>query len=76
MKDLIKCYCGHTTTCDCGVETLEEAAERRFPSKMEMYDVFIEGAKWQQEQIGKSEFLQKLRATMSDAEARRIIKTI
>jgi hypothetical protein len=30
-------------------ETLEEAAERRFPSKMEMYDVFIEGAKWQQE---------------------------
>ncbi len=30
-------------------EILEEAAERRFPSKMEMYDVFIEGAKWQQE---------------------------
>jgi hypothetical protein len=54
-------------------ETLEEAAERRFPSKMEMYDVFIEGAKWQQEQIGKSEFLQKLRATLSDAEARRLI---
>jgi hypothetical protein len=20
MKDLIKCYCGHTTTCDCGPE--------------------------------------------------------
>jgi hypothetical protein len=34
---------------------------------------FIEGAKWQQEQIGKSEFLQKLRATLSDAEARRLI---
>jgi hypothetical protein len=31
-------------------ETLEEAAERRFPSKTEMYDVFIEGSKWQQEQ--------------------------
>ena len=31
------------------------------------------GAKWQQEQIGKSEFLQKLRATLSDAEARRLI---
>jgi hypothetical protein len=30
-------------------ETLEEVAERRFPSKMEMYDAFIEGAKWQQE---------------------------
>jgi hypothetical protein len=34
------------------------------------------GAKWQQEQIGKSEFLQKLRATKSDAEARRLIRTI
>jgi len=32
-----------------------------------------EYAKWQQEQIGKSEFLQKLRATLSDAEARRLI---
>ena len=31
------------------------------------------GAKWQQEQIGKSEFLQRLRATISDAEARRLI---
>jgi hypothetical protein len=36
-------------------------------------DAFINGAKWQQEQIGKSEFLQKLRATKSDAEARRLI---
>jgi len=30
-------------------------------------------AKWQQEQIGKSEFLQRLRGTLSDAEARRLI---
>jgi len=30
-------------------KTLEGVGERRFPSKMEMYDVFIEGAKWQQE---------------------------
>jgi hypothetical protein len=34
---------------------------------------FNEGSSWQQEQIGKSEFLQKLRATLSDAEARRLI---
>lgn len=34
---------------------------------------FINGAKWQQEQIGKSEFLQRLRGTLSDAEARRLI---
>jgi len=27
MKELTKCYCGHTTTCDCGPETLEEVAE-------------------------------------------------
>ena len=20
MENLIKCYCGHTTTCDCGPE--------------------------------------------------------
>lgn len=44
------------------------------PSKLHLpYDAFIEGAEWQQEQIGKSEFLQKLRATLSDAEARRLI---
>lgn len=34
---------------------------------------FINGAKWQQEQIGSSDFLQKLRATLTDAEARRLI---
>jgi hypothetical protein len=31
-------------------QRLEEVAEKRFPSKMEMYEVFIEDAKWQQEQ--------------------------
>ena len=64
-------------------ETLEEVAEREaslFYEKGSLdwnkyRQVFIEGAEWQQEQIGKSEFLQKLRATLSDAEARRIIRT-
>ncbi len=37
---------------------------------------FKDGAKWQQERICDSEFLQKLRATKSDAEARRLIRTI
>jgi hypothetical protein len=37
---------------------------------------FEAGAKWQQERICDSVFLQKLRATKSDAEARRIIKKI
>jgi len=81
-----KCYCGHTTRCDCGPETLEEVAERLYPiydrfkydedwveDVTKRREDFIEGAKWQQEQIGKSEFLQKLRGTLSDAEARRLI---
>ena len=56
-------------------ETLEEVAliysskPRKFGTRM----TFIDGAKWQQEQIGKSEFLQRLRETLSDAEARRLI---
>lgn len=56
-------------------ETLEKAAERFTPQsdKWTIKEIFIEGAKWQQEKIGKSEFLQKLRATLSDAEARRLI---
>jgi len=56
-------------------ETIEEFAERFTPQpdKWTIKEIFIAGAKWQQEQIGKSEFLQKLRATKSDAEARRLI---
>ena len=65
-------------------ETLEEVAENFWLNDDAMTDNdrisyvngFVTCAKWQQEQIGKSEFLQKLRATKSDAEARRIIKTI
>ena len=78
-----KCYCGHTTRCDCGPETLEEVTDRLYPrQKPDSYygnvelleqEAFEQGAKWQQEQIGKSEFLQKLRGTLSDAEARRLI---
>ena len=57
-------------------ETLEEAFDRIFDSiNYILFDFtsFEQGAKWQQEQIGKSEFLQKLRGTISDAEARRLI---
>ena len=96
-----KCYCGHTTTCDCGPEdskqniidmmegdeelglydeiqpeqvwneekkkgikqliqdhkkeTLKEAAERLFPNKMEEYDIFLIGARWQQERMYSEE---------------------
>ena len=62
-------------------ETLEEFINEELDdvfftniSKRKEAERLIEiGAKWQQEQIGKSEFLQKLRATLSDAEARRLI---
>jgi len=58
-------------------ETLEEASKRALKSGLFKDEtLFIAGAKWQQEQISKSEFLQRLRATLSDAEARRLIKTI
>ena len=64
-------------------ETLEEVANKMYYNTKHSYPIipnytnwiqgFIIGAEWQQEQIGKSEFLQKLRATISDAEARRLI---
>jgi hypothetical protein len=57
-KQETKCYCGHTTYCDCGPleepkqETLEEAAERYYvnciPSDRHS---FITGAKWQSERM-------------------------
>jgi len=39
-------------------------------------DAFKKGAKWQQEKLCSSEVIQRIRASKSDAEARRIIKTI
>jgi phage antirepressor YoqD-like protein len=62
-------------------ETLEEAIKQELEnhffsniSEIKQAEYFINfGAKWQQEQICKSEFLQRLRATISDAEARRLI---
>ena len=31
------------------METLKEAAKRLFPNEMEEYDIFLIGARWQQE---------------------------
>jgi hypothetical protein len=65
-------------------ETLEEVAEKyvddfeygiAHPRRV-CKNAFINGAKWQQEKICDSEVLQRIRASKSDAEARRIIKTI
>jgi CYTH domain-containing protein len=60
-------------------ETLEEFIKKSYLSRLEdclsvdFEDGVKLGAKWIQEQIGKSKFLQKLRGTLSDAEARRLI---
>ncbi len=50
----IKCYCGHTITCDCEPkqETLEEANWKVLGTKN---DTFYNGAKWQQERMYSEE---------------------
>jgi hypothetical protein len=65
------------------METLEEAkynAYKEYWNKNHTQEVksnfltaFKLGANWRQEQICNSEFIQRLRATKSDAEARRLI---
>jgi hypothetical protein len=65
-------------------ETLEEVAENFWLNDDSMTDNdrisyvngFENGAKWQQEKLCDSEVIQRIRASKSDAEARRIIKTI
>ena len=64
-------------------DSLEEAAEKyveinvaKNVAKLMYKEHFIEGAKWQQEKLCDSEVIQRIRASKSDAEARRIIKTI
>lgn len=55
MKEETKCYCGHTTYCDCGPkqETLEEYIENynKLPNGVFKTYVggYIDGVKWQQE---------------------------
>jgi len=39
-------------------------------------DAFEDGIEWLEEQLCNSEIIQRIRATKSDAEARRIIKSI
>ena len=60
-------------------DILEEAAENYNLNTINAfgdYQSFIDGAKWQQEKLCDSEVIQRIRASKSDAEARRIIKTI
>jgi len=60
-------------------ETRKEAIEK-YGDKWNYFqhadDAFEDGIEWFQEQLCNSEIIQKIRATKSDAEARRIIKSI
>ena len=58
----IKCYCGHTITCDCEPlqETIDEFAEklaRAFDNDnyKALMDLVIDGAKWQAERMYSEE---------------------
>jgi hypothetical protein len=71
----IKCYCGHTTTCDCSPlepkqETVEEAARRYTESTTDNEPVrifsFINGAKYMAERMYSEEEVLKLLITFSD----------
>jgi hypothetical protein len=67
----IKCYCGHTITCDCEPlqETIEEAAEKHWKmqyimaldesTKPYIIEDFIAGAKWQSERMYSEEDMMK-----------------
>ena len=67
-------------------ETLEEAKFKSYKEYWNEYHTqlvksnflsgFEDGAKWKQERICDSEVIQRIRASKSDAEARRIIRTI
>ena len=63
----IKCYCGHTTMCDCSPieeskqQTLEEVAvncwaEGTWDNRDSFTDGFVQGAKWQQERMYSEAF--------------------
>ena len=68
----IKCYCGHTTYCDCGPleeprkETLKEAAEKLYQEGLQndlglsFHDGVKFGAKWQQERMYSEEEVEQI----------------
>jgi hypothetical protein len=84
----IKCYCGHTITCDCEPlqETIEEASWRFNPLKKLdgefLRDAFIKGAKWQQKRMYSEEDMinfhkwayQKNRIEESDKTTKELLK--
>lgn len=54
----------------------EEHKQKTTPEEVAEYLGFVKGAKWKIERLCDSEVIQRIRASKSDAEARRIIRTI
>jgi hypothetical protein len=63
MKEQIKCYCGHTITCDCSRE-VEKQAEYFAHNQFNMHETnsyqelkrgFESGAEWQAERMYSEE---------------------
>jgi hypothetical protein len=81
----IKCYCGHTITCDCGPleepkqETLEEAFKKwsgRTQIGYDKIDVLNFGAQWQSERMySEEEVLEILNKRVFDLKHKKDIKT-
>ena len=84
----IKCYCGHTITCDCSPlekpkqETLEEARKRiskdftNVSFKDGVYHGVLEGAKWQQERMYSEEDLKSFATHFHVRRSLEILETI
>jgi len=41
-EEQIKCYCGHTTTCDCGPLEVSDEAKQRAVNYMRLKDGYVE----------------------------------
>ena len=54
----------------------EKPKQETAPEELAEYLGFVKGVKWKIERICDSEVIQRIRASKSDAEARRIIRTI
>ena len=68
LEEMAKKYIGFPLNKDMDEE------QRYYNPNAKTYDAFIKGGERQTEKICNSEFIQRIRATKSDAEARRIIR--
>lgn len=76
MKDKKKQHLIDMMKSDEEFGLYEEPKQKTTPEEVAEYLGFVKGVKWKIERICDSEVIQRIRASKSDAEARRIIRTI